>query len=64
MTDFRDRWVVCLGELYFGGLGHAYINQACVGWVLTKIRDHAQEFTSLDSARQTARAIGGTVYKV
>lgn len=57
-------WIVCIGELYFGGLGTAFVNTACVGWVMTKIRERAQEFTSLETARSVAAAIGGTVYAV
>lgn len=56
-----NRWIVCIGELYFGGLGGSYVNKSCVGFVMTRLRDHAQEFTSLDSAQAAARAIGGQV---
>ena len=63
MTD-RDTWIVRLGDLYFGGLGGSYANPGCIGWVMTKIRDHAQQFTSLDSARSAAHALGGDVIKV
>ena len=58
MTDFRDYWIVSLGELYVGGLGASFSNSACIGWVLTKIREHAHFFTSLESARSAARAVG------
>lgn len=59
-----SHWIVTLGDLYFGGLGGSFTNSTCVGWVLTKLRQHAFEFTSLESARQTAAFIGGTVSKV
>jgi hypothetical protein len=58
------KWIVCIGELYFGGLGTAFANQACIGWVMTKLRERAEEFTSLETAQSVAKAIGGTVYCV
>lgn len=61
MSDLQDGWVVCIGELFFGGLGTAYVNQACVGWVMTKIREHAQKFTSLEMAKSIADSLGGQV---
>ncbi len=64
MTDYRDYWIVRLGELYFGGLGTSFSNQACIGWVMTKLREHAEHFTDLDTARSVARAVGGQVCKV
>jgi len=64
MTDYRDYWVVCIGELYLGGLGTPFTNQACIGWVFTKLRDKAEKFTSLESAKRIAASLGGQVYKV
>ncbi len=58
------KWIVCIGELYFCGLGTTFVNQACIGWVLSKLRERAEEFTSLESAQSVAKAIGGTVYCV
>lgn len=63
MSD-RDTWIVRLGELYLGGLGKSFSNPACAGWVMTKIREHAEHFTSLETARSAAQAIGGTVVRV
>ena len=59
-----NRWIVTVGDLYFGGLGSSFGNLACVGWVMTKLRRFAYEFTSLESARDAAQAIGGTVTMV
>ncbi len=64
MTDYRDHWVICVAGLYFAGLGTPYINQACIGWVMTKLRDKAQRFDSLESAKQIANSLGGQVFKV
>ena len=64
MTDYRDYWIVRLGDLYFGGLGAIFSNPACTGWVLTRIREHAEHFTDLATARAVARAISGQVCKV
>lgn len=64
MTDYRDYWIVRLGDLYFGGLGAIFSNPACTGWVLTRIREHAEHFTDLATARTVARAISGQVCKV
>ena len=63
MSD-RDTWIVRLGELYLGGLGKSFSNPACAGWVMTKIREHAERFTSLETARSAAQAIGGIVVRV
>ena len=60
----NDHWIVCIGDLYLGGIGASFINSACTGFVLTKIRDHAQKFNSLDSAQKIAKSLGGQVFKV
>ena len=59
-----NRWIVCIGELYFCGLGTTLANQACIGWVMSKLRERAEEFVSLDTARNVASAIGGQVCRV
>lgn len=62
--DYRDYWIVRLGELYFSGLGESFFKPGYTGWVMTKVREHAQQFTSLDAARSAAHALGGAVIKV
>ena len=64
MNDGRDYWIVRIGERYFGGIGVSFSNEACLGAVLTKIREHAERFTSLDSAKAIAADFGGQVCKV
>ena len=54
-------WIVMIGDLYIGGLGSAFRDPACVGYVMTKIRDHAQAFSSLETARGIASKLGGRV---
>jgi hypothetical protein len=50
--------------LYFGGLGGSFTNKACIGYVMTRLREHAEELTSLETARLIADKIGGTVCPV
>ena len=58
------RWIVCVGDMYFGGLGGSFTNKACIGFVMTRLREHAEELTSLDTAQLIAKRIGGTVCPV
>ena len=55
------KWIVIVGELYFGGIGGSFANHACIGWVMTRIREHAEELTSLETALSVAKTIGGEV---
>ena len=58
------RWIVRVGDMYFGGMGGSFTNKACIGWVMTRLREHAEELTSLDTAKLIAERIGGTVCPV
>ena len=67
MPDFRDRWIVSIGMLYLAGIGQTYPGheeKPVTGFVLTKIREHAKEFTGLTEAQNLANGLGGQVFKV
>ena len=63
----QDRWIVTLGLLYLAGIGQTFPGQGefpWTGFVMTKIRDHAKEFTSMSEAQKAANGLGGQVFKV
>jgi Na+-translocating ferredoxin:NAD+ oxidoreductase RnfD subunit len=61
VDDPVKKWSVIVGELYFGGIGGSFANHACIGWVMTRLREHAEELTSMDTALAVANVIGGQV---
>ena len=60
-----DRWIVKIGAYFLAGIGQTYKGYGSrVGFVLTKKRDHAYEFSSKEEAQKSARGLGGQVRKV
>ena len=63
----QDRWIVTIGQLYLAGIGQTFTGQGefpWTGFVMTKIREHAKEFTSMSEAQKAANGLGGQVFKV
>ena len=63
MTDDKPAWVVMFANLYLCGLGAAFETQE-VGYVVSKRKEGAKRFTSLESAKLIADRFGGQVFKV
>lgn len=70
MPDYQSRWVVMVGLLYIAGLGRTYEGYhrgdripIVPGFVVTKLANHAMEFTSLREASALANSIGGRVIR-
>jgi hypothetical protein len=70
-TDDRPRFIVQIGNHFVAGLGRTYEgyhNGAHIpmvpGIVITRLENHAMEFTSRREAASVARSIGGQVYRV
>lgn len=64
--DYQNRWVVMIGTLYIAGLGRTYEGYhrgdrvpSFPGYVVTKLANHAMEFTSRREAFCLAESIGG-----
>lgn len=66
MADDLDKWVVLIGNgLYVAGIGNTFEGYPqTFGYVITKRREVALEFSALRLARRVADSIGGRVMKV
>jgi len=69
-TEYRLKFIVQIGNHYVAGLGRTYEgyhNGAHIpmvpGIVITRLENHAMEFTSRREAGAVARSIGGTVIR-
>ena len=63
----QDRWIVALGQLFLAGIGQTFPGHGELPWtgfVMTKIREHAKEFSSMSEAQKAANGLGGQVFKV
>lgn len=63
MPDFRPRWVIMVGKLYFSGLGRCF-DRCMAGHVFSLLRKNAFKFSSLEEARAYADSVGGQVFRV
>lgn len=68
MPDFRPRWVVMIGRMYYCGLGEALegyrkTERILIGMIGSILRENAFEFSSLADARKCAEQTGGRVFR-
>lgn len=70
-TEYKLKFIVQIGSHYVAGLGRTYEgyhNGAHIpmvpGIVITRLKNHAMEFTSRREAGSVAKSIGGQVCRV
>ena len=68
--NYQPRWMGMIGRMYIAGLGRTYEGYRnsqhlpiVPGFVVTKLENHAMEFTSRREAFSLAKSIGGEVIR-